>query len=705
MSAQPLPLRVLDAAVEKIGGQSRAGQGEMVAAVSEALQGHEHLLIQAGTGTGKSLGYLAPALVWTLDTNQRVIVATATLALQTQLASKDIPAAVDAVEEVTGRRARTAILKGRSNYACLLRVRDGVGADQDSLLGGAEIAQAARTSGADAESVVGAEVLALREWAEKELAARNLADRDDAPPHTPRAWAQVSVPVRECLGAVKCPYGQECFVELSRVRAREANLVVTNHALLAIDAMHGGTALPEHAAVIIDEAHELTTRVTGAASAELSPQHLERLARRAMPWLDDDLAVELLEAADAFKDVLDECEVGRVLDPDGLAVQAFQTVRAVTRRVISALSDTGGNAAEVERTQTAAAIKEAFDVAERMAGLAETDVVWISERERFGRQSNVAPLSVAALMRTRVLDHVTTVLTSATLTVGGSFDTMAGNVGLKRSDRIDPTSDEAGDEADQSTARTADDVKAVIDEEHSDSNDDAEAAPDGRWRGLDVGSPFNHRSQGILYLARDLPNPSRDGISPEVLSEVAELVWASGGGALGLFASQRSAEAAAAHLRRELPSLPVLCQGDAQLPELTRRFVDEPHTSLFGTLSLWQGIDVPGDTCQLVIIDKIPFPRPDDPLMQARQQAVAQAGGNGFMSVAAAHAGLLLAQGSGRLIRRLSDRGVVAVLDPRLVKARYGAFLRASMPDFWTTTDHDVAIEALRRLSAARAAD
>ena len=153
------------------------------------------------------------------------------------------------------------------------------------------------------------------------------------------------------------------------------------------------------------------------------------------------------------------------------------------------------------------------------------------------------------------------------------------------------------------------------------------------------------------------------------------------------------------HVRKQLPALTILCQGDAQLPELTRRFVAEREASLFGTLSLWQGVDVPGETCQLVIIDRIPFPRPDEPLLMARQRAVAEAGGNGFMTVAATHAALLLAQGSGRLIRRLTDRGVVAVLDPRLVTARYGGFLKTSMPDMWPTTDREVAIQALRRLS------
>jgi ATP-dependent DNA helicase DinG len=219
------------------------------------------------------------------------------------------------------------------------------------------------------------------------------------------------------------------------------------------------------------------------------------------------------------------------------------------------------------------------------------------------------------------------------------------------------------------------------------------------WRGLDVGSPFEYQRQGILYVARSLPPPGRDGLSEASLAEIADLVAASDGRALGLFSSRKAAEAAAVYSRKRLPNLTILCQGDAQLAELTRRFIADERASLFGTLSLWQGVDVPGATCQLVIIDRIPFPRPDEPLTVARQRAVTEAGGNGFMKIAASHAALLLAQGSGRLIRRLTDRGVVAVLDPRLVTARYGAFLKASMPDMWQTNDRQVAVQALRRLS------
>jgi ATP-dependent DNA helicase DinG len=270
---------------------------------------------------------------------------------------------------------------------------------------------------------------------------------------------------------------------------------------------------------------------------------------------------------------------------------------------------------------------------------------------------HVAPLSVAGLLRERLYAERTVVLTSATLTLGGTFDATAGSVGL------------GGD-----------------------------GGPG--WRGLDVGSPFDYPRQGILYLARHLPPPGRGGMSEAALDELAALLEAAGGRTLGLFSSRRAAEYAAEALRERL-DLPILCQGDDSTPTLVRAFARDAATCLFGTMSLWQGVDVPGSACQLVVLDRIPFPRPDDPLAAARQQAVARAGGNGFMSVAATHAALRLAQGAGRLVRSGGDRGVVAVLDSRLATARYATFLRTSLPPFWTTDDRGLVLDALRRIDAA----
>ena len=671
MSSRPsvsdLAGRILHQAVAGIDGGERPGQVAMVAAISDAMAEGTHLLVQAGTGTGKSLGYLAPAFARIVEEDEIVIVATATLALQAQLASTDIPAALDAVEVVTGRRPRASVLKGRTNYACLYKVRDEASeAGQGTLIGAADLGDSRR---AESPSKLGIEVLALREWVEEELLTGGTGDRDDAPSHTTQAWQQVSIPTRECLGASRCPFGSECFVERSRAEAQYADLIVTNHALVAIDAMHGHQVLPEHAALIIDEAHELSSRLTTAATGELSEAQAERVAKRCLPWLDDDTGADLLEAVERLGDALVDSPAERVMG-EGAFVLACAGLRDVARKAVSVL---GNTKEDPECSQALGALGEVLDVAERMAKLSEHDVVWISRPEGRGgagpaATAYVAPLSVSGLLREEIFTEATTILTSATLTLGGDFRAFAGSIGLRAAEEL---------------------------------TGDREADEEGGWRALDVGSPFDYRRQGILYAASSLPNPGRDGLGEQVLGEIAQLVWAAGGRTLGLFASRRNAEQAAAHCREALPELKILCQGDAQLSELQRIFKEEPETSLFGTMSLWQGVDVPGETCQLVIIDKIPFPRPDDPLMQARKKAVDDAGGNGFMAVAATHAALLLAQGAGRLIRRESDRGVVAILDPRLVTARYGSFLASSLPGFWRTTDQDIAGRALLRLRGA----
>ncbi len=647
---------VLAAAVAALGGQERAGQVEMAEAVAAAMESGEHLLVQAGTGTGKSLGYLVPAMLH----DQRVVVATATLALQHQLVERDIPALVEAAKDVLHETPSYAVLKGRSNYACLHRIREGVPDDQGALV---ELP----------EGSLGAEVLAMREWVEEEAKDDGTGERDNAPRHTDRIWRQVSVSHRECLGAAKCPYGAECFAERARERAMRSDVVVTNHSLLAIDAIEGVPMIPEYDTVVIDEAHELVARVTQAATDELSVSEVERTARRAMRHVDGDQADDLADAGDALRDAIDATPPGRIDAVPQELSDALVLVRDAARALVSAFpKDLGDNAVS---TQAKGWAQELFKTSERMAANADADVLWVAERDRQrgGNQLCVAPLQVWGTMRDKLLTDKTVVMTSATLKLGGDFDSVATSVGLRPSERV-----------------------------VSSSSSDAVERTEGvlPWRGLDVGSPFNYGKQAILYVARHLPPPGRDGLGEATLTEIAELVDAADGRTLGLFSSRRAAETAAEAMRERLPHLTTLAQGDAQLPELARQFVEDPHTCLFGTLSLWQGLDVPGETCQLVIIDRIPFPRPDDPLMSARQRAADKAGGNGFMQVAATHAALLLAQGSGRLIRTTTDRGVVAVLDPRLVTARYGSFLRASLPPMWTTSDPAVVRTALGRLAA-----
>jgi ATP-dependent DNA helicase DinG len=671
---------VLAGAVAALGGQERPGQVQMAEAVHRAFATGEHLLVQAGTGTGKSLGYLVPALLH----DRRVVVATATLALQHQLVERDIPALLEAVggdHGDLGQQATYAVLKGRSNYACLHRIREGVPDDQGTLVD-------------VPEGSMGAEVLALRSWAEEETERRGTGDRDAAPKHTDRVWRQVSVNHRECLGATKCPYAAECFAERAREKAAHAQLVVTNHSLLAIDAIEGVPIIPEYDAVVIDEAHELSARVTQAATDELSVPEIERAARRSQKHVEGHEADELLDAADTLRDALAETDSGRIDNLPAALADALALVRDSARALISAFPKESGGPGEADagRTQARGWVQELFKTSERMAANSEDDVLWVSDRDRprGGSRLHIAPLQVWGPLRDRLLHDKTVVFTSATLMLGGDFSSVASSIGLRPGERVDHSLDGPGG------AGTAPAAEAVEPAAARPAPDDDDGLP---WRGIDVGSPFDYRRQGILYVARHLPRPGRDGLDQPQIDEIVDLVDAADGRTLGLFSSRRAADAAAEAVRERLPHLTIMAQGEAQLPELARLFVADPHACLFGTLSLWQGLDVPGETCQLVLIDRIPFPRPDDPLMSARQRAADRAGGNGFMAVAATHAALLLAQGAGRLVRTTEDRGVVAILDPRLVTAGYGGFLRASLPAMWPTTDRKTALAALKRLA------
>lgn len=668
---------LLDLAVGELGGGRRDGQHRMAVAVGEAIEKGEHLLVQAGTGTGKSLGYLVPAVRHAVAAGSKVIISTATLALQRQVMTRDLPLVAKAVSPQLPREPRIALLKGWHNYLCVHKIGGGYPADEPTLFdlpGGEDHPRTEETSGSggargrrkDDGATLADHVRRLHEWAGE----TDSGDRDDLVPGVPdRAWRQVSVTALECLGG-KCPMLAECFPDKARAASRDADVVVTNHAMLGIAATGSPGVLPEHDVVVVDEAHELTDRVTSSATVDLSMASVEnaaRLARRqagvnteALDKAAQDLGTLLVTApAERFPDGL----------PDSLRT-AVGAVRDAAREVLSTLKpDAGGGGKGQAPGQPDPGLKMAqgamlqlFETAERMASQDTTaDVLWCSRPDNgwgsFGdnvTRLHAAPLHVAGLIRTHLLGEATGVFTSATLALGGTFEPVAGTLGLKGED----------------------------------------APP---WQGLDAGSPFDYPRQGILYIARHLPAPGREPTTEAQLDEIAELITAAGGRTLGLFSSRRAANAAAEAMRERL-DFPVLAQGDDQLPTLVRQFAEDPATCLFGTLSLWQGVDVPGPSNQLVLIDRIPFPRPDDPVKAARARAVEQAGGNGFMAVSAQHAALLLAQGAGRLVRSMDDRGVVAVLDPRLATARYASFLTRSMPGFWPTTDPALVRAALARL-------
>ncbi|EGT5594481.1 MULTISPECIES: ATP-dependent DNA helicase [Corynebacterium] len=659
MSDEPLNQStetLLDAAVESLGGARREGQLKMANAVTKALESERHLAVQAGTGTGKSLAYLVPAIRHAQNTGHTVIVSTATLALQRQLVERDLPRLVDALEPVMESKPTFAIMKGRSNYLCLNKVAraDELAEEQGELL---EEHEASR---------LGRHIKRLYDWADE----TETGDRDDLDQGVPDlAWRQVSVTSAECLGATRCPHGEECFAELARRKAADVNVVVTNHALLAIDAVSDVNVLPEHEVVIVDEAHELDGRITSVSTAEITARAIKMAANRAKSLGANGKDQRLAELADEFTILLSEFGPGRWTDMPDNAKSQLTALGDTLRECREAIARTpeGEQANDPEKfaerqnlanhlATMAEAVARILDVFATGDPSAHEDVVWLERDERsFTDTLAVAPLSIAGMLHEKLFGEQTVVLTSATLALGGRFDAMAAQWGM----------------------------------------------PKGTWDSLDVGYPFDPAKKGILYVAKHLPQPGRDGLAPETIEEMRELIMAAGGRTLGLFSSRRAAEQAALELKPKLP-FDVFVQGEDSIGALVERFSKNENSCLFGTLTLWQGVDVPGPACSLVLIDRIPFPRPDNPLMQARTEAAQAAGRNGFMEVSATHAALLMAQGAGRLLRSVTDRGVVAVLDNRLETKRYGGFLKASMPQFWQTTDSTVVQGALQRLVTDR---
>lgn len=657
---------LLSLVVEHIGGTPRDGQLAMAEAVGGAMaaggdpDANSTLLVQAGTGTGKSMAYLTAALAHVEagrqgpadsssmeqddDAEPRVVIATATLALQHQLMSKDIPTLLEA----TGAKCSVALLKGRSNYVCLSKLHGG-GAPDDE---GALISEAAATFGRLEQQAKD-----LRTWAE----ATATGDRDEAPEVDARVWRSMSVSARECVGAQRCEFGEDCFAEAARARAAKSDIIVTNHALLALHVLENIPVLPEHDAVVIDEAHELPDRATGAVTAELSAALVERAASMGRALLSE-RSRELLEASsDALDAALDDLEQDeqriRVMG-EGL-VLSLTSLREAASTAIADLGREPENDPQrmAVRHRLKTTLEDIHDVAGRMVEFRDADVLW-AERGA-GRKSalKVAPLSVAGYLGQNLFAERSVTMTSATLTLGGEFKAIAASVGLD----------------------------------------------EGEWDGLDVGSPFDYAKQGILYVPAHFDRPDRDGLSDDNWGELADLIVASGGGALALLSSWRSVDRISELLPELLKArgcdVNVLVQKRGEsVGRLVSKFADDHHSVLIGTMSLWQGVDVPGSSLRLVIIDRLPFPRPDEPVLAARQERVDKAGGSGFMSVAVPRASLMLAQGVGRLIRSEADRGVVCIADSRLANARYGNFIRRSLPPLWATTDTRIVMQSLARL-------
>ena len=634
----------------------------MAESVANALSNRHHLLVQAGTGTGKSLAYLVPALV----SGKKVLVATATLALQRQLVERDLPKIKVALDKELKRDITFAIYKGVGNYVCLQKMNNSEGDPENQAV--LEI------------SSLETDAKRLRAWAES---ANATGDRDDAPDVDRRVWFANSVSGRECMGADECAYGHKCFAALAKAKAQTADVVVTNHTLLAIEIVDSHPILPERDAVILDEAHEFMDRTTQAVTEELTAPRVIRAAAMARKHMPGKASDALTKAADKFADAVDDyseivkSDISKSGRLDELPKELESSMRAIKEAVAAILQLINADAEVIdintmaERARVKGALNEISQTVTKLLKPGHTHVLWF---EPTYSTLYLAPLSVSDVLRRNLLMQTPVIATSATLTVGKSFDAIAKNIGF------------------------------VIGEKDEDqaSADGADGAVDpANLQILDVGSPFDFANQGMLYLPKHLPEPGRDGPSIEALTELGELIEAAGGRTLALFSSWRGVEMADEHLRKVLADLklPIIPQrrGDAVGP-LVDKFASIANSILLGTISLWQGIDVPGPSCTLVAIDRIPFPRPDEPVMSARAAEADAAGGSGFMQISLPRAALLLAQGTGRLIRSMDDRGVVAILDSRIVNKRYGSILLNSMPPFWRTHDGAVIKDALKRL-------
>ncbi|MDO5060616.1 MAG: ATP-dependent DNA helicase [Actinomycetaceae bacterium] len=631
-------LELLGKVVASFQGAARQGQQQMVQTVADTLETDDLTMIQAGTGTGKSFGYLVPVMNRVARTGERVVVSTATLALQRQILEKDAPLVNAQLEKPVS----VVALKGWHNYLCLHKLQGGY-AEEYSLFSADWIGE---ETAAKPSSKVGKEIIRVREWAEQ----TETGDRDDLVPGvSEQAWRQVSVPANECLGTT-CPLREECFPALARDNAAQANVVVTNHTILGIHATSENKICGDFSALVVDEAHDLVRIVHSQATLQL---HVGAALTR-LRWvsrLTGADTVPLEKSLRGLEQLLEEY-------PEGLLRSRADDLQASMRLIDNDLRSltqaiTAANVEAAEKKLAHGALQTVTEFLSVWDRPVESTITWVTRRDEDPAVLNCVPLDVAKPIAFNLFSERAVVLTSATLQLGGSFAPIASEVGAYL---------------------CTDKPKTV-----------------------DVGSPFAPEKQGILYVPRHLEPPLRSGLSEAQLAELESLCTASGGGMLGLFSSYRAVQQAAEYLRSKV-DFNVLVQGDDQLSNLLHDFRTSASSCLLGTMSLWQGIDIKGQNCRLVVMDRIPFPVPSDPVVQARSDEAARKGMNPFQVVSLNQAALLMAQGAGRLLRSVDDRGMVAVLDSRLATRPYGGFIRRSLPAFWPTVDPQVAVAALERL-------
>jgi ATP-dependent DNA helicase DinG len=636
------------------GGERRDAQLDMCEAVAEALAGGGHLVVEAGTGVGKSLAYLVAAVL----SGQRVVVATARKPLQDQLVAKDIPLVAATVPHPVD----WAVVKGRSNYLCLARLAEATGGDQGEL-----VPDRRRPA-----------LLALAGWAETATSG-DLADAPMAVDAGLRSL--VTVGPRECPGAAACEHGGGCLAEEAFERAREARLVVTNLDLYCLDATIGGAILGDHDAVVFDEAHELEPVASRTFGLELGRRRVGWLAGRLRGLLVAGASEpgRLEQAGDRLWSALEPHAGERVDLADEAVAAALVLADEAVGRVVDLLHTLpAGSARDGRRDRCAQAAASLLDDVRRARAPRPGDVAWVPEGP--DAVLDLAPVDVGPVLARLVFGRRTTVLTSATLSAGGTVAPLAWRIGL-RSELLATDGAEGGPGAPEAGATPV----------------------DPPYRELRLGSPFDYRDHALLYCAAHLPDPRRmpRSFDAAALDELADLVEAAGGRTLALFTSHRMLRLAADAFLDRFPWAVHVQDGPPE-PGLVERFRDEEEACLLATMGYWQGVDVPGRSLSLVVIDRLPFPSPRDPLLDARREAARLAGLNSFATVDLPLAATLLAQGAGRLVRSATDRGVVAVLDPRLARASYRSALLDSLPPLRRTVDGDEARAYLAALAGGR---
>ena len=627
-------LEALDDAIAVLGnsGEQRPGQVEMTGAIAAAIAEGTTLLCQAGTGVGKSLAYLIPAAL-AAAAGKRVVIATATLALQDQLVTKDLPLVADALSERFGRPVRWEVLKGRSNYLCRHRW------EQQQSQPRLDISDGATTTTA-VEITRRRQLDEINRWS----ARTRTGDRAELTVEPDRnVWASVSVNSTECVGADACPEGHRCFAEDARARSARAGIVVTNQHLYCIDLFGDGYLFGPHDAVVFDEAHQLEPVITQVAGAELTPAGFTRLAAEARavgvaPSVVDpvaDIASRLTSELEPRRDTL----LGAITGDLATMLEAADgRVEQLAAEIRTAGPQADGN--DLERLRVGRIAAETLTALRMAVDPPQGTVILVDGRVH--PRLRLAPLDVGDLLASRLWGERASILTSATL----------GQHYMKR----------LGVPADDHTY-------------------------------LAVDSPFDYRSNALLYCARHLPAPTSDTFRALACDELADLVAAAGGRTLALFTSWRALWDTADALEERLSGITVLRQG-ARLSNVALLDALSANTAtvVCATMSFWQGVDIAGPALSLLAIDRLPFARPNEPLHQARREA---AGTDAFMSVDVPHAADLLAQGVGRLIRTMTDRGVVAVLDSRLATARYRSRLLDPLPPMPRTVDRADAVEFL----------